>query len=226
MELLAQHRVVWRRAVGLVVLCVALAMLVTSDALHTSLLQMLAASKDVIARHPAPGALLFVLLAAISAMFAFVSIAVLVPVAVYAWGEPVSMLFVWIGWILGGGTAYGIARYLGRPVVHWLTGEAMLNRVERRIHPQTPFGVIVLLQLGLPSEIPGYVLGLLRYPFGRYLFALAIAEVPYTIATVYLGAAIVAAKSGLVFAVGLGAALLAVGAFHFMRRRLEASVED
>jgi uncharacterized membrane protein YdjX (TVP38/TMEM64 family) len=226
MELLAQHRVVWRRAVGLVVLCVALAMLVTSDALHAALLQMLEASKDVIARHPAPGALLFVLMAAISAMLAFVSIAVLVPVAVYAWGEPVSMLLVWIGWILGGGTAYGIARYLGRPVVHWLTGEALLNRVERRIHPQTPFGMILLLQLGLPSEIPGYVLGLARYPLSRYLLALAIAEVPYTIATVYLGAGIVEAKSGLVLAVGLGVAVLGVGAFYLMRRRLESSVED
>jgi uncharacterized membrane protein YdjX (TVP38/TMEM64 family) len=226
MELLAQHRVVWRRAVGLVVLCVALAMLVTSDALHAALLQMLEASKDVIARHPAPGALLFVLMAAISAMLAFVSIAVLVPVAVYAWGEPVSMLLVWIGWILGGGTAYGIARYFGRPVVHWLTGEALLNRVERRIHPQTPFGMILLLQLGLPSEIPGYVLGLARYPLSRYLLALAIAEVPYTIATVYLGAGIVEAKSGLVLAVGLGVAVLGVGAFYLMRRRLESSVED
>jgi uncharacterized membrane protein YdjX (TVP38/TMEM64 family) len=226
MELLTQYRVVWRRAVGLVVLCVALAMLVTSDALHAALLQMLEASKDFIARHPAPGGLLFVLVAAISAMFAFVSIAVVVPIAVYAWGEPVSMLLVWIGWILGGGTAYGIARYLGRPVVHWLTGEAMLNRVERRIHPQTPFGVILLLQLGLPSEIPGYVLGLVRYPFSRYLLALAIAEVPYTIATVYLGAGIVEAKSGLVLAVGLGAAVLGVGAFYLMRRRLEASVAD
>jgi uncharacterized membrane protein YdjX (TVP38/TMEM64 family) len=187
---------------------------------------MLEASKDVIARHPAPGALLFVLMAAISAMLAFVSIAVLVPVAVYAWGEPVSMLLVWIGWILGGGTAYGIARYFGRPVVHWLTGEALLNRVERRIHPQTPFGMILLLQLGLPSEIPGYVLGLARYPLSRYLLALAIAEVPYTIATVYLGAGIVEAKSGLVLAVGLGVAVLGVGAFYLMRRRLESSVED
>ncbi|HUE89677.1 MAG TPA: hypothetical protein VMO26_26680, partial [Vicinamibacterales bacterium] len=95
-----------------------------------------------------------------------------------------------------------------------------------RIHPQTPFGVILLLQLGLPSEIPGYVLGLVRYPFSRYLLALAIAEVPYTIATVYLGAGIVEAKGGLVLAVGLGMAVLGVGAFYLMRRRLEASVAD
>jgi uncharacterized membrane protein YdjX (TVP38/TMEM64 family) len=223
MELLAQHRIVWRRAVLLAVLCFGLAAVAASGTLHAALLDVLAASRDVIVEYPVLGALLFLLLAAISAMFAFVSIAILVPVAVYLWGEPVSMLLLWVGWILGGAAAYGIARLLGRRVVHWLTAANALNRLEHRLRPDTPFSLIVMFQLGLPSEIPGYVLGLVRYPFGRYLLALAIVELPYTIATIYLGAGVVGAKGGLVLAIGLSAVVLSVGAFYLLRRRMRAA---
>jgi len=225
-DLFAQHGVVWRRAAILALLCVALAAMAASEPLHAALLDLLGTSKDLIVGHSLQGALLFVLLAAVSAMFAFVSIAIIVPVAVFVWGEPLSMLLLWLGWILGGTTAYGIARFLGRPVVHWLTADTTLRRVERRIRPDTPFGLILLLQLGLPSEIPGYVLGLARYPFGRYLLALALGELPYTIATVSLGAGFVSAQSGVVLAVGLSIVTLGVGAFYFLLRRMRAAEAD
>lgn len=226
MVLFVQHGAVWRRAAILALLCITLAAVAASESLHAALLDVLSASKDVIVRYPVQGALLFVLFAAVSAMFAFVSIAIVVPVAVFVWGEPFSMLLLWLGWILGGTTAYGIARFLGRPVVHWLTSDTALRRIERRIHPDTQFGLILLFQLGLPSEIPGYVLGLARYPFGRYLLALALGELPYTIATVYLGAGFVSAQSGVVLAVGLSIATLSVGAFYFLRKRMRAAEAD
>lgn len=222
MPLRSQHRAVWRRAALLLLLCAALALVTASKPLHADLLEVLASSKAVIIDHPLPGALLFVLLAAVSAMFAFVSIAILVPVAVYAWGEPLSMLMLWLGWILGGIAAYVVARFLGRPVVQWLMADDALRRLERRIHPDTRLGLIVLLQLGLPSEIPGYLLGLVRYPFGKFLVALAIGELPYTVATVWLGAGFVTARSGVVLAVGLAVATLSVGTFYLLRRRLRA----
>ena len=218
MDLFGQHAVVWRRAAFLALLCVALAAITASRELHAALIEVVAASKDVIVLYPVPGALLFVLLAAVTAMFAFVSIAIVVPVAVSVWGTPISILLLWLGWILGGATAYGIARYLGRPVVQWLTTEAALSRVERRIRPDTPFHLILLLQLGLPSELPGYVLGLAKYPFGKFMLALALAELPYTIATVYLGAGFVSGRGGLVLAIGLSIAMLSVGAFYLLRR--------
>jgi uncharacterized membrane protein YdjX (TVP38/TMEM64 family) len=217
-EMLGRHGAVWRRAVLLALLCVVLAAITASDDLHAALLEVIAASKDVIVDHPAWGALLFVLLAAVSAMLAFVSIAVIVPVAVYVWGAPFSLVLLWLGWILGGALSYGIARYLGRPVVNFLIASAALHRVERRIHPGTPFHLILLFQLGLPSEIPGYVLGLAKYPFGKYLLALALAELPYTIATVFLGAGFVSARGGMVLVIGLSIAVLSVGAFYLLRR--------
>jgi uncharacterized membrane protein YdjX (TVP38/TMEM64 family) len=210
--------VVWRRAALIVLLCVVLAAITASVELHAALLDVLAASRDVIVRHPVQGAVLFTLLAAVSAMLAFVSIAIVVPVAVYAWGEPISMLFLWVGWMLGGAVAYALARYLGRPFVRWLTTESALDRVDRRIRPDAPFLRILLFQLALPSEIPGYVLGLARYPFHKFLLALAFSELPYAVAAVYLGAGFVSAQVGVVLAVGLSVAILGVGAFYLLRR--------
>jgi len=214
-----QHGAVWRRAAFLALLCVALAALAASDDVHRALLEVLEASREVIVARPVSGALLFVLLAAVSAMFAFVSIAVVIPLAVYVWGNAVSLLLLWAGWTLGGAAAYVIARYLGRPVVRWLT-DRTLGRIERYLGPKTPFRYVLLFQLGLPSEIPGYVLGLVKYPFGKFMLALALAELPYTVATVYLGAGFISASSGLVLTVGLALASLSIGAFYLLRRHL------
>jgi uncharacterized membrane protein YdjX (TVP38/TMEM64 family) len=75
----------------------------------------------------------------------------------------------------------------------------------------------------MPSEIPGYVLGLLRYPFARYLAILALAELPYAIGTIFLGDALM---NGQIFRFALvalaGIALLAY-AFHHLHKLLEQS---
>lgn len=217
-----QHGVVWRRAIVLTLLCAALAAIAASEALHAALINVLAESRTVLADHPVQGAWLFVGLAAVSAMVAFVSIAVLAPIAVYTWGEPLSMALLWAGWIAGGAAAYCIARFLGRPVVHWLTATAALARLERLVSRTTPLSFVVLLQLALPSEIPGYLLGLVRYPFWRYLVAVALGELPYALATVYLGATFVEARSGQVLLIGLSIAAVSLSAFYVLRRRLHS----
>jgi uncharacterized membrane protein YdjX (TVP38/TMEM64 family) len=217
-EVLSRHSAVWRRALLLALLCAMLAAITATHELHASLIEVIDASRDVIVDRPVWGALLFVLLSAVSAMLAFVSVAIIVPVAVYVWGAGVSLVLLWLGWILGGAVAYAIARYFGRAFVRWLKSDSALDRVDRHIHPDTPFPLILLFQLALPSEIPGYVLGLARYPFHRFLLALALAELPYAAATVYLGASFVSAQVGVVLVIGLSVALLSVGAFYLLRR--------
>jgi len=211
--------VMWRRALMLALLCGALAVAASSADLHAALLELLQAGSEIIARHPLLGAVLFVVFAGLSAMLAFVSAAVAVPMAVYVWGAPLSMLLLWLGWILGGACAYGVGRLLGRRVVAWLTMQAALERLEQRIRRGAPFGLIVLLQFALPSEIPGYVLGITRYHFARYLLALAVAELPYAVLTVLLGENFVARRGPLVLAAGVGLVLVGVGAYYLLRRK-------
>lgn len=213
------HRA-WRRAAVLLLACVALALVGTSDDLHQALLEVLRAGSMLIAERPVLGAVLFVLLSALSAMLAFVSSAVLVPVALYTWGEAVCAALLWLGWILGGMTAYALGRWLGRPVVRWLLPSETLDRYEDRLSTKTPFGLILLLQLALPSEVPGYLLGLVRYPFWRYLAALALAELPYAVGTVYLGESFLDRHLLLLLALGGGGAVLMFFAVRLLQRRL------
>jgi uncharacterized membrane protein YdjX (TVP38/TMEM64 family) len=217
-----QHGVVWRRAIILLSLCIALAAIASSGDLHEALIHVLEAARREIDRHPTTGALLFVVLAAVSAMFTFVSIAIVVPAAVFAWGEPASLLLLWVGWILGGVGTYGIGRLLGRPAVRWLTTNQALYRFESRVQRDAPLWLVLLLQLALPSEIPGYVLGIARYPFIRYLLALSLAELPYTFATVYLGASFLQNRSGLVLVIGISIVLVSVVAFYLLRRVMQS----
>lgn len=216
---------VWRRAAALVALCLMLAAIASSESVHAALLDVLRAIEQIIAGHPVLGATLFVLFAAVSAMIAFVSVAVVVPVAIYAWGQGTSILLLWLGWILGGVLAYGIARYFGRSVVRWLTAEAGLRRLESAVNARTPISLVLLLQLALPSEIPGYLLGLVRYPLPRYLAALALAELPYALATVLLGASFLERRSWVLLTVGLILVAGSLFAFQRLRGRLSAGPE-
>lgn len=211
----------WRRAALLGLMCIALAVLSASDTLHAALIRLLAEIEPVIANEPIWGATLFIAFAALSAMFAFVSIAAVVPVAVYTWGPFFCIVLLWIGWILGGILAYSIGRFFGRPVVKWLTsnGDA-LQRLESRVRRDTPFSMVFLFQLALPSEIPGYVLGLVRYRPGLYLLSLGLAELPYTVATVLLGQSFVEGRSWLVLSVGAVVVALSLITFYAFRRKL------
>ena len=176
-----------RRAVLLLLVAAGLLLVASFDQLHAWLIAFLAWAEPIIRTRPILGGVLFLLFAAASAMLAFVSSAIIVPVGVYVWGEPLSTLLLWTGWILGGICSYGIGRSLGRPVVKALSAGDALERYEHRVSQQAPFALILLFQLALPSEVPGYLLGLVRYPFWKYIAALALAELPYALATIYLG---------------------------------------
>jgi uncharacterized membrane protein YdjX (TVP38/TMEM64 family) len=211
----------WRRIGILALLCIGLAALTLSDTLHAELIDVLSAIEAVIADRPVLGATLFILFAAVSAMFAFVSIAAIVPVAVYTWGTFFSIVLLWIGWIVGGICSYCIGRYLGRPVLAWLAPNSEgLHKLESRIKRNSPFGLVVLFQLALPSEIPGYVLGLVRYSLLRYLLALGLAELPYTVAAVLMGQGFVQGSSTVVLVVGAAAVAMSVATYYALRKRL------
>lgn len=210
----------WRRALLAALLVAILALTIFARGAHEALLRILAVAQGIAGEHPGGAAVLVVAFAALSAMLAFLSSAVVVPFAVYTWGTTEAFLLLWSGWLLGGAASYGVGRFLGRPVVSWLASSSLLARYEERISRRTPFTLVLLFQLALPSEVPGYLLGLVRYAFGRYLLALGLTELPYAIGTVYLGVGVLQRRALLVLTVGAGVALLSVGAFLALHRRL------
>jgi uncharacterized membrane protein YdjX (TVP38/TMEM64 family) len=211
--------VVSRRAAVLLLVTAGLAVVASLDSLHRVLLDLVHVVDRLIVAHPYLGALAFVGFAAASAMLAFVSSAVLVPPALVAWGESLTFGLLWLGWILGGLTAYSLTRFLGRPVVDRLVAPQTRERYTHLLSGRTSFGLVLLFQTALPSEIPGYVLGFARYPLPRYLGALALAELPYAVGTVYLGSSLLARRTVHVVALGVLGALLSLAALRVLQRR-------
>lgn len=185
---------------------------------------MLDAAKAVIAAHPVGGAALFLALSALSAMLGFVSSAVLVPAAVYTWGPVLTMLMLWIGWTLGGVFAYTLAFVFGRPMLSWVLGGKQVRRYQHLLDKHPTFLSVLLFQLALPSEIPGYLLGIARYPLYRYLAALMIAELPYAVGTVLLGQGFVERDTATLVTVCIVGAIALLVIAQLLRQRRDSQV--
>jgi uncharacterized membrane protein YdjX (TVP38/TMEM64 family) len=182
-----QLRAPARHSIAFIALVLLAALIILVQPVHSWLLSVFERAEQVMLQRQLWGAVLFVVLAALSAMIAFLSSAVLVPVAIYLWGPTVCFLLLWLGWFTGGLAAYGIGRYLGRPVVERLVGTRTLGPYEQSVRSGRSLVTILMVQLALPSDLTAYVFGLVRCRFTIFVTALAVAEVPYALAAVYLG---------------------------------------
>jgi uncharacterized membrane protein YdjX (TVP38/TMEM64 family) len=109
-------------------------------------------------------------------------------------------------------------------MLRWLTAGKVLDHMDARVQRSASFGLVLLFQLALPSEFPGYILGLVRYRFWKYLLALALAELPIAATTVYVGAGLIERRSATIVSWGLALAILSIGALYFLRKRMTAPV--
>lgn len=208
------------RALALVLAFTLVAALLSVDVLYAWLERVLNAAEPLIGAYPVWGGLIFVLLSALSAMLAFFSSAVLVPAAVFVWGKAVTVALLWLGWLLGGMIAYGVGHSLGRPLMVSLGSKKLAAFYRQRLTSRVGLPVVFLLQLGLPSEIPGYLCGLLRVRFRVYVAALALAELPYAIGTVWVGESILQREGGWLVALGVAAAIVSGYAVYRLHKTL------
>jgi len=209
------------RAAAIIAVLLFAGLLAQSDQLHEQVVSAIGRIDPIIKRHPVGGAVLFAGLAGASAMLVFFSSVLLVPIGVAAWGKTVCMLLLLTGWTLGGVLTYTIGRFLGRPVVEKMLSRKVIDLYENRIPRSAPFLTLVLIQIAVPSDVSGYFFGLLRFKAGVYLSALILAEIPYALGTVFLGAAFIERQYSLLFAAG-GVALLVVSAVWFRVKRARA----
>lgn len=212
------------RALAILALCVAVVLLLSVDSVNAGLHRLLAAAEPTIALHPVSGLLLFVALSALSAVVAFFSSALLVPVAVYTWGTLPTMALLWLGWWLGGAVTYALGYALRRPLIRFAGHGEHVDFYRRRIPADAGFAVVLLLQFALPSEIPGYLCGVMRVPFRTYALALAVAELPYAVGTVLMGDSLLQQRTGLLLSLGLLGAAISGDAVRRLRRRLSPPV--
>jgi uncharacterized membrane protein YdjX (TVP38/TMEM64 family) len=185
-------------------------LLALSDTVHRQIVAGLALAEPVIAQHPVLGALIFMGLAALSAMLVFFSGVLLVPIGVQAWGETGCFFLLWSGWCLGGLFTYAIGRRLKRPALQRMLSGGMIDRYENRIPERGSFLTAVLVQLAVPSDVSGYFFGLLGYPLRVYFGALMLTEIPYALGTVFLGSALIQKQFVLLLSAS-GVALVVLG---------------
>ncbi len=207
-----------RRVVALILFLLLATSLTLAPPIHHWLLSLFEQAESVIRQREGWGMAIFVLLAGLSAMLAFVSSAMLVPVALYVWGPVVCFLLLWTGWFLGGLAGYAIGRYLGRPVVHRLVRPGALARYEGWARSGKSLALILMIQLAVPSDLASYVFGLVRCRFAIFVAALAVAEIPYAAGAVYLGASFLERRIVPLVALGLAGVLLSIWALRRLHR--------
>jgi uncharacterized membrane protein YdjX (TVP38/TMEM64 family) len=212
----------WPRShLGPLGLALALALLLASSAtLQRFLVTSIERPAALLADHPILGGAAFVMLAALSSMLSLFSSVPLVPFAVAAWGETFTWVALFTGWLVGGAASY----LVGTTVHHRVERSRVYSRLryyrQRLRRRNAEFSVVLLFRLAMPAEIPGYVLGMLRYDFGKYLTATALAELPMALATVYAGHLLIAQQPLALAAVILGGGLLLILLYGLFHRRL------
>lgn len=177
--------------------------------------------KNYIEENKILGIIVFFLLASLSAMLSPFSSVPLIPVALVAWGEFLTLVLLLGGWLLGETVAYFIGQYAGRPVLKYFIALEKIEYYKGLVSQKSQFILVLLFRLAMPAEIPGYVLGAVKYDFWKYLLATFIAELPFAIITVYSGKAFVGGNK-LLF-IGLIAILIAiiVSAAYVFRKKIK-----
>lgn len=210
-SLLRQQR---KRATVLLACVLLVAAAAASRPVHDAAQAGIDAAEGMIARHAVAGAVVFVVLSGLSAMVVFFSTAVITPVAIDAYGTLPALLLLWLGWVGGGVVAYAIGHFFGHRVAGWFIDPDRLREYEARARGLVRFNHVLLFQLAVPSEIPGYVLGLAGCRFRTYLAGVALAELPFAIGAVYLGESFLQRDYLLVLAIGIAGVALTWFAFR------------
>lgn len=167
-----------------IAILIALILFLASEKIESVFYGAIFRVEDLIASQPLLGSVFFFALSALSAIFAFASSILLIPSAILVWGMPLTFLLLLGGWIAGSMLTYWIGARLARPVLAFLVTEKKLSHYERLISKEARFWMILLFCLAVPSEIPGFILGAMRYDFAKFISAVIIAETIYALGSV------------------------------------------
>lgn len=173
-------------------------------------------------KNPFAAGVVFVAIAALSAILSPFSSAPLVPFLVAIWGSSLTLALLVSGWFLGGIGTYCIGRLFGSPLISE-NNNGTVKKIEyyrTRISRRAEFGLVLLFRLAIPSEIGGYVLGIIQYHFAKYLIATLLSEAVFGIFLVYGSDALVSQKPFL-FVLLVGGMLVILGAsVRIFRKRI------
>lgn len=205
------------KVIPVALVAIAIAFFLQTSPFQKFLDNSVVALEEHIRTHPIAGVLTFAGLAALSAVFSAFTSVPLVPVAVAVWGKTAVVALLLWGWLLGGAFTYLIGKYAAYPLLKHFVHHERIERYRAKLPHTLGFFLVFLARLAFPAEIPGYLLGILRYHFGKYILATFLAELPFAIITVYAGDALLLREPALFFGALMIAVILVLVALGALR---------
>jgi len=196
-----------RSILGPVALVIIIAVIFWSSySLQTYFFATAGALEQYMQAHHAVGIVLFVGLAAVSAILSPFSSTVLLPFAVAIWGLTLTIVLLTFGWLLGALAAYALGIYAAYPLLKSFVPLEKIQRYEQQLPRTKQFLIVLLFRLAIPSEIGSYALGVLRYPFWKYLIITLVSEFVFAVIIISIAVAIIESQP-LLFTLWIAAAL-------------------
>ena len=130
------------------------------------------------------------------------------------YGFWVGSLLSILGSMLAGLTAYGLARWAGRPAAIWIAGEDGLVRTEELFARGGAWLVLTSRWLPILPEAVACLAGLARMPFRTFFWALMVGSVPLGLTFAWVGT-LTEDREGLALALSAG---LPIGAWLLSQR--------
>jgi uncharacterized membrane protein YdjX (TVP38/TMEM64 family) len=165
--------------------------------------------------HPVLGINIFILLSALAAILSPFSTAPFIPLVIPIWGPVLTIVFVSIGWLIGGLVAYMIGRFAGFHILTSFVKKEKLDKMKYYLDKDTGFWHVLLFRIVTPSEITSYLLGTIRYHFWKYFFATLVSEIIFAFLTIYISDSILEQNIYLFIALSLATATL-IGVVYYL----------
>jgi uncharacterized membrane protein YdjX (TVP38/TMEM64 family) len=145
-----------------------------------------------------------------------------VPMIAPILGPCTTAISVWIGWTLGAGIAFVIARYGGRPILTRFMSLERLDSLQKRVPENSHFLLVFALRLIVPVDLLSYALGLFStISFLTYMLASILGILWFSFAFAYLGYAIKEGDTVLFVAYSVVSGIIALSSLWYVRRSMK-----
>lgn len=134
------------------------------------------------------GFFIFILLTIATVVFLIpIDIVFLIPLAAALWGVPATAVGSIIGWTIGSGISFFIARRFGVSIVKKFLSLDKLYALQNRIPKTNQFWSVVLLRMVVPVDMLSYALGLFTsMKWNEYLLATFLGVIPFAFVFPYI----------------------------------------
>ena len=105
------------------------------------------------------GALLYMVIMAISIIFAPLNTGFLLPVAANSYGPFLAAVYSIVGWTAGSMVAFWIARHFGKRTIKYKNFIEKIQLYEKTVSKPHFYGLIILFRISLPVDLVSYALG-------------------------------------------------------------------